>query len=273
MARPLRIHYPGAVYHVTSRGNERRSIYRDDTDRAIFLEVLAHVAERYGWVVHAYCLMGNHYHLLVETPHANIAIGMRQLNGLYAQRFNRRHGRVGHLFQGRYAAILIQKERHFLRAARYVVRNPVRANLCASPEQWRCSSCAATAGLVPPPAFLTVEPLRRCFGDGGAGCTGYLEFVSKEDSTFRADLRGEIYLGDDVFARTHADPDASPEVPRTQRHPVTPELQELFDRHGRHAIAIAYRDHGYSLRQIADHLGIHYATVSRRLRTLEDEAA
>lgn len=254
---------------MTSRGNERRWIFLDDTDRAIFLEVLVHVVERYGWVVHAYCLMGNHYHLLVETPRANIAIGMRQLNGLYAQRFNRRHGRVGHLFQGRYSAILIQKERHFVRAARYIVRNPVRAKLCTSPEQWRWSSCAATAGLVPPPAFLAVEPLRRCFG----GCAGYLEFVSKEDSSFWADLRGEIYLGDTVFARTHAEPDASREVPEPQRNPVPPELDELFSEHGDSAIAIAYREHGYSLRQIAEHLDVHYATVSRRLRALEADAA
>jgi putative transposase len=102
MARPLRIEFSGAIYHVTSRGNAREDICLDDTDRAMFLGVLAEVISRFDWRCHAYCLMGNHYHLLIETPEPNLSKGMRQLNGVYTQRFNRRHGRVGHVFQGHY---------------------------------------------------------------------------------------------------------------------------------------------------------------------------
>ena len=125
MARPLRIEFPGAVYHVTSRGNERKAIFRDDQDRKRFLEALADVTLRYNWLCHAYCLIGNHYPLLIDTTDGNLSIGMRQLNGVYTQRFNKRHGRVGHLFQGRFKAVLVQKDSHLLEACRYVVLNPV----------------------------------------------------------------------------------------------------------------------------------------------------
>ena len=101
MARPLRITFPGAVYHVTSRGNERKAIYDDDRDREAFLDILHRVSDRYNWLCHGYCLMDNHYHLLIETPDGNLSIGMRQLNGVYTQLFNRRHSRVGHLQQRR----------------------------------------------------------------------------------------------------------------------------------------------------------------------------
>src|SRR3972149_1510166 len=118
-----------------ARGNERRSIFRDDADRLAFLDVLARVLDRFGWLCLAYCLMGNHYHLLVETPRPNLARGMRQLNGVYAQRFNRRHNRVGHLTQGRYGAVLVEGDEHLLTVASYLVRNPVRAKLCAHAEE------------------------------------------------------------------------------------------------------------------------------------------
>ena len=109
MVRPLRLEYAGALYHVTSRGDRREEIYRDDSDRRQWLEVLGSVCDRFNWVVHAYCQMTNHYHLLVETVDGNLSRGMRQLNGYYTQCFNRRHGLVGHLYQGRYKAILVQK--------------------------------------------------------------------------------------------------------------------------------------------------------------------
>ena len=140
MARPLRLEFAGAVHHVTSRGDRREDIFLDDDDRQAWLSVLGQVCDRFNWVVHAYCLMSNHYHLLVETVEGNLSAGMRQLNGLYTQRFNRRHGMVGHLFQGRYKAILIQKEAHLLELSRYVVLNPVRASMVATPEAWPWSS-------------------------------------------------------------------------------------------------------------------------------------
>ncbi|WMN60889.1 transposase [Pseudoalteromonas xiamenensis] len=114
------------MYHVTSRGNERQTIYRDEDDFARFLAVLMSVCERFNWVIHSYCLMTNHYHLLVETPDANLAKGMRQLNGVYTQQFNRKYQRVGHLFQGRYKSILVDKDSYLLELCRYIVLNPVR---------------------------------------------------------------------------------------------------------------------------------------------------
>ena len=124
MARPLRIEYDGAVYHVTSRGNERKSIFKDDEDRMFFLDILKKVNDKYNLLCHAYCLMNNHYHLVIETPDGNLSKGMKQINGVYTQTYNKRHNRVGHIFQGRYKAILIQKESHLLEVSRYVVLNP-----------------------------------------------------------------------------------------------------------------------------------------------------
>ena len=146
MARPLRIEFSGAVYHVTSRGNAREDIYLDDTDRAMFLGVLAEVINCFDWRCHAYCLMGNHYHVLIETPEPTLSKGMRQLNGVYTQRFNRRHDRVRHVFQGRYKVILVKRDSYLKELARYVVLNPVRAKRVQHPSDRPWSSYAMTAG-------------------------------------------------------------------------------------------------------------------------------
>ncbi|MFH1939655.1 MAG: transposase [bacterium] len=129
MTRPLRIEFKGAVYHITSRGNAKQAIFLTEKDFADFLGVLCQVVKRYHFILHAYCLMNNHYHLLIETPYGNLSRGMRQLNGLYTQRFNQRHKRVGHLLQGRYKAILVDKDNYLLTLCRYVVLNPVRAKI------------------------------------------------------------------------------------------------------------------------------------------------
>jgi putative transposase len=136
MARPLRIEFAGALYHVTARGNAQQDICADDADRRQFLDLLGHTVHRHDWYCHAYCLMGNHYHLLVETSTPTLAKGMKFLNGTYTQHFNRRHLRVGHVFQGRYKAILVQKETYLLELARYIVLNPVRAQMVRSAKEW-----------------------------------------------------------------------------------------------------------------------------------------
>ena len=143
MARPLRIEHPGAVYHVTSRGNAREDIFISDTDRLKFLEILGNTVEKYNWLCHAFCLLDNHYHLIIETPDPNLSLGMRQLNGVYTQSFNRIHQRVGHVFQGRYKAILVEKGNHLLELCRYVVLNPVRAGMVSKPGDWKWSSLKA----------------------------------------------------------------------------------------------------------------------------------
>lgn len=148
MSRSLRISYAGALYHITSRGDGREKIYLSDNDREIFLSILNDVYNKFNWQFHAYCLMSNHYHLLVETPRANLSKGMQYLNGVYTQRFNRIHNRVGHVFQGRFKSILVEKESYLLELARYIVLNPVRAKMVSSVVDWPWSSYLATKGQI-----------------------------------------------------------------------------------------------------------------------------
>ena len=179
MPRPLRIEFPGALYHVTSRGNNQARIFWDDADRRSFLGALAAVVARDRFELHAYCLMGNHYHAVLGTPAANLARGMQRLNSAFAQYANARHGRSGHVFQGRYHAQLVEEEPHLLHVARYVVLNPVRAGLAAAPAGWRWSSYRATAGLERAPAFLTTAWLLGQFSaDEGRARQRYAAFVA-----------------------------------------------------------------------------------------------
>lgn len=164
MARPLRLEFPGALYHVISRGNERSPIFRDDWDRGFFLGILGSVVRDHGWLVHSYCLLGNHYHLLVETPQGRLSKGMHVLNGRYTQKFNRRHRRAGHVLEGRFKAILVEKEAHLLELHRYIVLNPVRAGLVSRPEDWSWSSYRATCGLRRRPGWLEVRWTLAQFG-------------------------------------------------------------------------------------------------------------
>jgi REP element-mobilizing transposase RayT len=164
MARRPRVEFPGAIHHVTGRGNDGRLIYRDDADKLRFLEMVAQVVKRRTWRCHAYCLMDNHYHLLVETVEAGLGAGMQWLNGAYAQGFNRSCGRSGHLFQGRYHAALVARDAHLLEAARYVVLNPVRAALCDGADEWRWSSYRGTADETSPDPVLTTELVLSQFG-------------------------------------------------------------------------------------------------------------
>ena len=168
MARPLRLEFAHALYHVTSRSDRREDIYHDDADRQAWLSVLAQVCKRFNWTVHAYCLMSNHYHLLVETPDANLSAGMRQLNGVYTQLTNRAHRRVGHVFQGRFKAIVVDKDNYLLELARYVVLNPVRAGMVEEPGQWPWSSYGAmlAPGWLPGADWLATDKLLAYFAPG-----------------------------------------------------------------------------------------------------------
>ena len=163
MPRPKRIEYPGAVYHVFARGHDRRTIFLDDEDRFTFLSRFEDVASRHGWKVPVYCLMGNHYHLVLETPAANLAIGMRDLNSSYCQRFNQRHGRSGPLLQRRYSAILVEDDEYLADLSRYVLRNPVRAGLCQYPSDWRWSSYRSMIVSSAAPAFLDAASVLALF--------------------------------------------------------------------------------------------------------------
>jgi REP element-mobilizing transposase RayT len=272
MARPLRLEVPDGLFHLTARGNARQRIWLDDSDASAFFEVLTTVVGRYGWQCHAYCLLSNHYHLLVSAPRMELSHGARQLNGVYAQAFNRRHGRVGHVFQGRFKAILVQRDPHLLELSRYVVLNPVRAGLCSRAEDWRWSSYRATAGIERSPSFLSTDGLLAAFGGSRRlARERYRAFVSNgADGNPWERLRSDLYLGDEAFLAQHPGTSVSREHPRAQRQPLRPPLAELLPDESAETISRAHREHGYRLTAIAEQLGIHPATAGRRLRRLEE---
>lgn len=163
MPRKPRENLEGGVYHVYARGNARELVFRDDVDRRIYLRGLEKVVDRGRWRCLAYCLMHNHVHLLVETPNANLSSGMQQLHGGYAQTFNARHRRVGHVFQGRYGAVRMRSDGQLCLTAAYVARNPIEAGLCQRPEEWAWSSYRALNG-APTPSWLDADRLLYYFG-------------------------------------------------------------------------------------------------------------
>jgi REP element-mobilizing transposase RayT len=280
MARPLRIELSGGVYHVTSRGDGREDIYWSDADREAWLEVLGEVCKRFNWVCHAWCQMTNHYHVLIETPEANLAQGMRQLNGVYTQRFNRAHDRVGHVFQGRYKAILVEKDSYLLELARYVVLNPLRAGMVKRLEHWPWSSYAATCGEAPCPAWLQTDWVLGQFGSQRAEAIAhYVTFVhagARLPSVWTR-LQGQIYLGSEAFVRNMQalieSNSSLEEIPRAQRRTLTQPLERFAARFPRdEAMARAYLSGQHSMAAIARHFGVHYSTVSRTLRKYEGAA-
>jgi putative transposase len=232
MARPLRLEFVGCFYHVTSRGDGRGEIYRDDEDRGAFLTVLVEAIAQHNGVLHAYCLMSNHYHLLVETPEGNLSRGMRQLNGVYTQRFNRRHTRVGHLYQGRYQAIIVRQDSYLLARGRYIVLNPVRARMVRSAWEWAWSNYRATAGLACCPGWLAIAPTLAGFGARrSAAQERYREYVAqgKNQRSPWKQLKNQIFLGDDAFvehsqAKIEVDGDRG-EIPKAQRRALPKPLE------------------------------------------------
>ncbi len=287
MARPLRIEFPGALYHLTARGNARQDIYLDARDSGRFLDLLGAVCTRYQWRCFAYCLMTNHYHLVVETAQPNLSAGMRQLNGRYSQAFNYRHQREGHLFQGRYKAILVEREAYLLEVCRYVVLNPVRAGLARAPQAWRWSSYRATlAGAGP--AWLGAPELLGLFApEPKAAARAYRAFIAEGTGIAQGTgrgvglwdrLEGQIYLGAADFVEAMrargGDSGASSEIPRAQRQAPPRPLPAFARRYAerREAMARAHLEGGYSQAEVARHFGVHYSTVSRAARRLLDRA-
>ncbi len=178
MARPLRIEYPGAFYHVTARGNEQKDIFRSRSDRERFIAYLESATERYGAVVHCYCLMGNHYHLLLQTPHGNLSQIMRHINGAYTTYFNIKRKRAGHLLQGRYKAILVEADTYAAELSRYIHLNPVRAGFVSCPEEYAWSSYRCFVGRQSKPHWLTIDfILDSLIAIGDDAPIGYQRFV------------------------------------------------------------------------------------------------
>jgi REP element-mobilizing transposase RayT len=264
MARQLRVEFPGAIHHVTSRGNEGQSIFRDDVDREAFLTFLGTVATRLGWSVSSYALMTNHFHLVIKTPEPNLSRGMQWLNGRYAAWFNRRHQRSGHLFQGRFKSFLVDDEVYFKQVLRYVVLNPVRAGMVQRPEDYRWTSYRATAGLEAVPPWLDTAAVFEEFGDH-APCDEYREFVLDgiaDETRLWDQARNGMYLGSDEWAKrirevVESKP-RSTDHPSSQRSIGRPHMEAVIAAVSRVAGAsvdtIRY-DRGNPLRGVAAWLG------------------
>lgn len=206
MGRPLRIEYPGALYHITSRGNERKSIFLDDENRTRFLEILREYHDRYGILIHSYVLMGNHYHLILETPQGNLLKVMHGINGRYTGYFNRRYERSGHLFQGRYKGILVDKDAYLIQLSRYVHLNPVRARIVARPEQYKWSSYSGYMGKEKESGWVEHAWVLSKFGsDAKAAKKKYSAYVEEgikgEIGTPYKDLHGQVVLGGEDFIK------------------------------------------------------------------------
>lgn len=286
MARPLRIEFPGAVYHVTSRGDRREAIFEDDADREALLGVVAQTVERFDASVLAYCLMDNHYHFVLRTRRGNLSQLMRQLNGVYTQLYNRRHRKVGHLFQGRFKGILVDENAYLLEVCRYVDLNPVRARIIRDPGKWVWSSYRAHTGQASPPAWLDTAAVHAYLlgrnaqtgADQRKAAARYVALVAagKGVKLWEDALAKQMFLGDaDFIDRMQAliEPSRSDskEIPKYQRTRATHPIRHYLDKHKQRddGIFVAVRDGQHSLTAIAQEAGLSVSSVSRIVKKME----
>ena len=294
MARPLRIEFPGAVYHVTSRGDRREAIFEDDDDRHTFLAVIAQAAERFDAAILAYCLMDNHYHLVIQTRRGNLSRFMQQLNGVYTQTYNRRHRKVGHLFQGRFKGILVDENAYLLEVCRYVDLNPVRARTVRDPANWRWSSYQAHIGAhmgnATPPVWLDT-PSVHAYLLGRAAATpadrrragsryAALVAAGKGVKLWDEALAQQIYLGDAEFiermqALMEKDTGSAKGNPRAQRaaqaKPIDYYLQRSKDRDAGIREAVLKGQH--SMTEVGKALGLTVSRISRIVKAGHENVA
>lgn len=289
MARPLRIEFPGAIYHVTSRGDRRETIFDDDQDRHAFLSVVGQAMDRFDAVVLAYCLMDNHYHLVIHTRRPNLSRLMQHLNGVYTQLYNRRHRKVGHLFQGRFKGILVDENAYMLEVCRYVDLNPVRARIVRDPGKWPWSSYGAHTGQVPSPSWLDTFAVHGYLlgrnaataADRRKAALRYIALVAagKGVKLWEEALAGQIFLGGQEFvermqALIELDPAATKDIPRQQRRSPAKPLEYYLKRSKSRDTGIcdAVSDGRYSMTDIANALGLSVSRVSRIVSRAASEA-
>ena len=281
MSRQLRIEYSGALYHITSRGNGKTRIFLDDNDMYKFLDTLEICTKTFNFICHGYCIMGNHYHLLIETPYANLSAGIHRLNSIYAQYFNKQHDRVGHVFQGRFKSILVQRDNYLLELCRYIVLNPVRAGIVNHPAEYKWSSYCHTVGTVENCSpFLTVDWILAQFDSNHSlARRSYINFVMdgiNADSPMK-DIRTGIFLGNKSFMEAltkriseHKD---DIDIPREQRYACRESLSTLFKdlrfliKESRNKLIFtAYSKHGYTRKELAEFIHLHVVTIGRIIR-------
>jgi REP element-mobilizing transposase RayT len=287
MGRPLRIEYPGAFYHVTSRGNEQKDVFKSQKDREKFLSYLESATERYGAAVHVYCLMSNHYHLLMETPEGNLSQVMRHINGAYTNYFNTKRKRAGHLFQGRYKAILVEKDAYALELSRYIHLNPVRAGMVKMPEEYRWSSYRSYIGMTGQPDWLrTKEQLGQFHGGEREKRGNYRRFVEdavgEDGESPLVGVLGSTILGSHEFIaeieEKHLEAkQADRDIPDLRRIACRWSVEEIIETVrgvlGKESILakklsiyLCHRYSGARLKEIGDRFGIGAAGVSQESR-------
>ena len=275
MSRPLRLEFPNALYHITSRGDRREDIYEDDTDRIKFLNIFSSVITQSNWICYAYCLMNNHYHLLIQTPDSNLSKGMRQLNGIYTQAYNRRYRKTGHLLQGRYKAVLVDHDSYLLELSRYIILNPVKAGLVDHAGEWKWSSYQAMIGQSQSPTWLSSDILLSQFStQRKTAIKRYLSFVEAglKHGPIWPKVTSQIYLGNSSFVDkvqqhlTNQKEDIN--IPKVQRRSVArtlPEYEKIANNRDQ-AIVEAYASGGYSYQEIGNHFGLHFTRVGKIVR-------
>lgn len=277
MARPLRIHVPGRAYHIFARGDNKGRIFRDDDDRERFLWLFQRSLERFAIECLAYCLMGTHYHLLVIPYEHSVSRLMHHVNSCYCRLFNKKHGRVGHVLQGRFGSKIIDDDDYMMTALRYIALNPVADKLVKHPEQWRWSSCAATMGLVPVPPFLNVERVWSALNraDPSEAQARYITHVGAAAGA--EELRQALLFGGELLAKQVA-PLLVPhrdtiDYTYAQRFATRPALAQIFagreaGEPARAAAADAFHGHAYTHTEIGRHVGKHPSTVCRWIQSV-----
>ncbi len=268
MARPLRIEFPGAVYFITSKGNASQEIFLGSEDAKAWLEVFKNVCSRFGWICYSYCLMSYKYMVVIETPKPTLSKGMRQLNGIYTQNFNRRHGRDGHVFRGRYESVLIQKDKYLADLIKYILFCPVGSGFVRLPHQFKWSSCKYMFDKEECPDWFDKNYVNGLFNDVRAEFSD--KVGSKEDILNQ--VTKQVFLGDEKFindVQRYIDKEKNiTEIPKVQRSALIQQYVSSSDSK-EIAIARAYLSGDYTLKQLADHFSLHYSTVSRIVKDYE----
>ncbi len=275
MSRPVRIEFPGAVYHVTSKGRDANDVFKSKEDRGVFLNVLDNVVDRFGWLVHSYVLMDEHYHLVVEVPDANLSKGMRQLNGVYTQHVNRRHDTEGPVFHGRFKSVVLEKKNYLLPVCRHVVTNPQRKDATESFAAYKWSSYRALAGQVRVPGFLHAEAVLSHFGKREKEAQRkYREYIKQgvNEKSPLDDRQNQVLLGSPRFLNEMQPilqgerlSKRGPKAVRRRRslNALFKKVDEKSRLERNELIKRAHLDYGYTLMEIGSHLGLHYTTVSK----------
>jgi len=291
MARPLRIEYPGAFYHVTSRGNEQKDVFKSRGDREKFLAYLSSSSERYGAVIHAYCLMSNHYHLLLETPEGNLSEVMRHINGAYTTYFNVKRKRAGHLFQGRYKAILVEADDYAAELSRYIHLNPVRVGIVERPEHYQWSSYQGYSGQSAPPEWLKTGFILGCFGKQSASAhRKYRAFVEDRlGKGYESPLRraiGASILGSPAFVEeitaTHLKGKEDKDIPVLRQLAMRPAPEQIIEEAKaefgediklarRASIHLCHKYSGMRLRAIGERFNVGDTGISEASRRFAKE--